>query len=183
MSSREQYTPGPAAGAEIRKDGSRWTLVVVRDLAHPPEMVWEALTDPAHLREWAPFDADHNLDRTGTVRLTTVGSPQPHVTDTTVTRADAPKVLEFNWGGQDLRWELKPVARGTRLTLWHNIGRNYIAMGAAGWQICFDVMERMLDGHPVGRLVGAEVAKFDGWQRLFGEYTRQFDVAFPKERA
>jgi hypothetical protein len=40
MTSREQYAPGPASGAEIRKDGDQWTLVLVRDLRHPPAKVW-----------------------------------------------------------------------------------------------------------------------------------------------
>ncbi len=66
MSSREQYTPGSAAGAEVRKDGEKWTLVLVRELRHPPEKVWQALTDPAHLREWAPFDSDRSLGTVGT---------------------------------------------------------------------------------------------------------------------
>ena len=61
MTDREQYTPGPASGAEVRKDGEKWTLILVRELRHPPAMVWQALTDPAHLSEWAPFDADRNL--------------------------------------------------------------------------------------------------------------------------
>jgi uncharacterized protein YndB with AHSA1/START domain len=52
MSSRAQYVPGPAAGAEVRKDGDKWTLVLVRELHHPPQKVWKALTDPASLREW-----------------------------------------------------------------------------------------------------------------------------------
>ena len=51
MSHRESYMPGSAAGAEVRKDGDKWTLVLVRDLRHPPAKVWQALTDPAHLRE------------------------------------------------------------------------------------------------------------------------------------
>jgi uncharacterized protein YndB with AHSA1/START domain len=52
MTDREQYTPGPASGAQVRKDGEKWTLILVRDLRHSPEKVWQALTDPAHLREW-----------------------------------------------------------------------------------------------------------------------------------
>ena len=75
MSDREQYAPGPARGAEVRKDGEKWTLILVRELRHPPEKVWQALTDPAHLREWAPFDADGSLGTVGTVKLTTVGAP------------------------------------------------------------------------------------------------------------
>jgi uncharacterized protein YndB with AHSA1/START domain len=139
---REQYTPGPASGAEVRKDGEKWTLILVRELRHSPEKVWQALTDPAHLREWVPFDADLSLGEVGTtVKLTTVGAPTPHVSETTVTRADAPKVLEYNWGAQYIRWELEAFAGGTRLTLWTNIDCRFISMGAAGWHICFDVLD------------------------------------------
>src|SRR5262245_25412662 len=174
MTYREQYTPGLASGAQVRKDGENWTLILVRELRHSPEMVWEALTDPAHLREWAPFDADGSLATVGTtVKLTTVGAPAQQVSETRVTRADAPKVLEYNWGDKNIRWELEAFGGGTRLTLWHNIDRRFISMGAAGWHICFDVLDRLLSGTPIGRIVGAEAMKF-GWPRLNAEYARQF---------
>jgi uncharacterized protein YndB with AHSA1/START domain len=180
MTSRAQYTPGAAHGAEVRKDGEKWTLVLTRDLPHPPAKVWTAITDPEHLREWAPFDSDRSLGAVGTATLTTVGAPKPHVTETRVTRADAPKVLEFNWGGQDIRWELEPIAdHGTRLTLWHNIDRRYIAMGAAGWHISIDVLERSLAGEPIGRAVGPAAMQIDGFQRLHAEYAKQFGVEMP----
>ena len=76
MSNREKYVPGPAAGAEVQKDGDTWTLVLVRELRHPPAMVWQALTDPAQLSEWAPFDADRSLAAVGPVKLSTVGAPR-----------------------------------------------------------------------------------------------------------
>ena len=173
MTDREQYAPGPASGAQVRKDGEKWTLVLVRELRHSPERVWQALTDPAHLREWAPFDADRSLGTVGTtLKLTTVGAPTPHVTETKVTRADAPKVLEYN----DTRWELEAFAGGTRLTLWHNIDRRFISWGAAGWHICFDILDRLLSGAPIGRIVGGEAMKFRGWQRLNAEYAKQFGI-------
>src|SRR5207253_166440 len=157
MSSRERYAPGAASGAEVRKDGEKWTLVLVRDLSHPPAKVWQALTEPEQLREWAPFDADRNLGAVGTAKLSTVGAPQQHVTETQIKRADPPKALEYNWGGKDLRWELEPLGEGgTRLTLWHNIDRGFISMGAAGWHICFDVLDRLLAGEPMGRIVGPD---------------------------
>jgi len=175
MINREQYTPGPASGVQVRNDGEKWTLILVRELHHSPEKVWQALTDPAQLHEWAPFYADGSLDTVGrTVKLTTVGAPRPHVTETTVTRADAPRILEYNWGGFDMRWELTPLGDGTRLTLWTNIDRRYISMGAAGWHICLDVMDRLLSGAPIGRIVGPDAMKFGGWQRLNAEYAKQF---------
>lgn len=179
MTNREQYTPGPASGAQVLKEGEEWTLILVRELRHPPEKVWRALTDPAHLREWAPFDADGNLGTVGTrVKLTTVGAPTPQVSETTVTQAEAPRVLEYNWGDRDIRWELEASGAGTRLTLWHNIDRRFISMGAAGWHICFDVLDRLLGGAPIGRIVAGDAMKA-GWPRLNAEYARQFGIETP----
>lgn len=180
MSSREHYSPGAASGARVHKEGDAWTLVLVRDLSHPPAKVWKAITEPEHLRQWAPFDSDRPLGAVGTAQLSTVGAPTPMVSETQIKRADAPKLLEYTWGGQNLRWELEPLgSNGTRLTLWHNIHRPFISMGAAGWHICFDVMERFLADQPIGRIVGADALKFGGWQRLNAEYAQQFGVEPP----
>jgi uncharacterized protein YndB with AHSA1/START domain len=181
MTARAPYAPGPAHGARIeKKDGERWTFVLVRELRHPPEKVWQALTDPARLREWAPFDADGSLGAAGTtVNLTTVGAPRPFVTETTVTRADFPKLLEYSWGGGPLRWELEPLGDGTRLTLWANINRRFVALGAAGWHIALDVLDHLLSGAPVGRTVGPETMKLEWWPRLHAEYQKQFGVETP----
>ncbi len=175
MTPRERYTPGPANLARIQKDGEKWTLVLVRQLRHPPTTVWRALTDPAQLREWAPFDADGNMGIAGnTVKLNTVGTPAPMISETRIKRADEPRILEYSWGGGDLRWELEDFGGGTRLTLWHQIDRRYIAMGAAGWHICLDVLDHALSGTPLGRIVGPETMKFEGWQRLNADYAEQF---------
>ena len=173
MNDREQYTPGPANGAQVRKDGEKWTLILVRQLRHPPEKVWRALTDPAHLREWAPFEVDKGLSTVGTVNLTWVGAPQAF--ETRVTRAEAPSVLEYS----DIRWELEDVGGGTRLTLWHSIDRRYVSWGAAGWHICFDVLDRFLAGQPIGRLVGGDAMKSVGWKQLTAEYAKQFGAETP----
>lgn len=174
MTTREQYTPGPAT-AHIEKNGDNWALVIERELHHSPDKVWAALTDPAQIQQWAPFDADANLGKEGNaVKLTTVGAPMLHVTETKVTRADAPHLLEYNWGGFDMRWTLDPSGDGTRLTLWTNIDRRFIAMGAAGWHICFDVLDHYLGGDPIGRIVGQDAMHFGGWQRLHSDYVKQF---------
>ncbi|QBD81350.1 SRPBCC family protein [Ktedonosporobacter rubrisoli] len=180
MTEREQYAPGPAHGAQVQKDGDKWTLILVRELRHAPEKVWLALTDPAHLREWAPFEADGSLSTVGTtVKLSIVGAPRAQISETRVTRADAPRVLEYTWGGDAIRWELEAIAGGTRLTLWYAIDRRFISMGAAGWHICFDVLDHLLSGTPIGRIVGGEAMKFD-WPRLNSEYAQQFGIAVPR---
>jgi uncharacterized protein YndB with AHSA1/START domain len=173
VTDRERYTPGPASGAQVRKDGEKWTLILVRELRHSPEKVWQALTDPAHLREWAPFEADGSLGTVATVNLTWVATQT--TLETRVTRADAPEVLEYG----DIRWELEAFGGGTRLTLWHKIDRRFISWGAAGWHISLDVLDRLLSGTPIGRMVGGEAVKVGGWQRLHAEYAKQFGIETP----
>ena len=169
MTGREEYEPGPAHEVEVRKDGDKWTLILVRELRHPPEKVWEAITDPAHLREWAPFQVDGNLGRAGTtVNLGWTGTPQTY--ETKVTRAEAPHLLEYG----EMRWELDPLGGGTRLTLWHSIDRRFVSWGAAGWHICLDVLERLLAGEVIGLIAGVAAMNLPGWQRLVGEYAKQF---------
>src|SRR5580704_11908986 len=42
---------------ELERCGDRWKLRFTRELAHPAEKVWRAVTEPAHLDAW--FPADH----------------------------------------------------------------------------------------------------------------------------
>src|SRR5271154_3093168 len=175
MTEPQMYEPGPANLARAVKDGEqKWTLILVREMRHSPEKVWQALTDPAQLREWAPFVTDGSLGAVGTVKLTWVGAPSTPI-ETKVTRAEAPKALEYG----DTRWELEAMGGGTRLTLWHKIDRRFISWGAAGWHICFDVLDLLLKGTPIGRMVGNEAMKFEGWQRLNTEYAKQFGIETP----
>src|ERR1700678_1090723 len=106
MTEPELYEPGPASLARVEKDRGqkgedKWTLILVRELRHSPEKVWQALTDPVQLREWAPFVTDGSLDAVGTVKLTWVGNPAP--IETKVKRVEALKALEYG----DMRWELE----------------------------------------------------------------------------
>jgi uncharacterized protein YndB with AHSA1/START domain len=175
MSTRDTYMPGAAAGAQVRREADHWTLVLARELNHPPEAVWKALTDPASLRQWAPFDVDRSLACPGPVTLSTVGTPTPQASQSQVTRAEKPRLLEYTWGDKPLRWELEPFDGGTRLTLWHQIDRGFISMGAAGWHICLDVLGHLVAGTPLGRIVGGEAMRF-GWPRLNAEYAQLFGV-------
>ena len=38
-----------------------------------------------------------------------------------VLRADRPRLLEYTWDADRLRWELAPTPTGTRLTLSHTV--------------------------------------------------------------
>ena len=180
MTDREQYTPGPASGAQVQKDGEKWTLVLVRELRHSPEKVWQALTDPAQLREWAPFDADGSLGTVGSHGEAHHGGSAGAARDrnqSDASRRSQGARVQLGWlrhavGARSLWWRHAPDAVA-------NIDRRYISMGAAGWHICFDVLDHLLGGTPIGRIVGPDAMKFGGWQRLNAEYAEQFGVETP----
>jgi len=173
--SLKSYRPSAAGKVTTQRDGERWTLVFVRDLPHPPEKVWRALTDPRELREWAPFDADRDLATPGPATLTMAGGDGSEKSTVTVRRADPPRLLEYTWDQDVLRWELERTGSGTRLTLKHTVAdKSWLTRVAAGWHICIDVADRMLAGQPVGRIV-AEEAKQYGWETLHAEYTARLE--------
>ena len=168
--------PGPLADVTAEQASGGWTLVFVRDLKHPPDKVWAALTEPAQLREWAPFVPDRDLARTGAATLTMIDSDPPEDTTASVHRAEPPSLLEYSWGEDLLRWELAPAAAGTRLTLRHRVAdRDVLPKLAAGWHLCLDVAERLLDGRPVPPIRGDD-ARNHGWDELNETYAVKLGI-------
>ena len=163
------------AETHVRRADDGPTLVFVRELRHPPERVWPALTEPDQLRAWAPYSADRSLARPGDVTLTMFarGDEEADALPASVTRAEPPRQLEHTLGSDLLVWELEPSGAGTRLTLSHTVaGDDWVPKIAAGWHICLDVAERMLDGQPVAPIRGDDAMEH-GWQELHDAYAER----------
>lgn len=167
------YEPTAIGDVSARPNGDRWTLVFVRDLKHPPEKVWAALTDPAQLAKWSPYTTDRNLGSTGDAVLTMIDGESSEDLPGTVTQAEPVKLLEYTWGGDLLRWELVPTAAGTQLTLLHTVeDKEWLAKVAAGWHICLDVAEHLMDGNEIEPIRGDD-AMNHGWPGLADAYTKK----------
>jgi uncharacterized protein YndB with AHSA1/START domain len=174
---RTTFQPSPLAEVEYRAEGGRWTLVFVRVLKRSPDKVWAALTDPAQLREWSPYTADRDLGSVGDATLTMIDGDVSEDLAASVTRAERPRLLEYTLGTDVLRWELAAIDSGTRLTLSHTVGdQDWLPKVAAGWHLCLDVAERLLDGQPIGPIRG-EDAKNYGWQELHDAYADKLAIA------
>jgi uncharacterized protein YndB with AHSA1/START domain len=175
---RDDYVPTDLAEAHAAAaEGDAWTLVFVRNLDHPPAVVWAALTEPAQLDEWAPFRADRNLAETGPATLTMIDVADEVPLGASVIRVDEPTLLEYAWGDDVLKWELAATAVGTRLTLRHTTTeRSSVPMVAAGWHLCLDVMALSLGGQPIGAIRGHEALDF-GWQQLHDAYAARLGVS------
>lgn len=165
------FDPGPLAEVTHQQEpDGRWTLRFTRDLRHPPERVWRALTDPALLDQWAPFTAARDLGTTGATTLVMVDGDTRTPLDATVRVAEPPSLLVYEWGPDLLRWELTPVDGGTRLVLRHTTGgRDLLGKVTAGWHLCTRVLELLLDGTPHGVIRGSAAARF-GFDDLCAAY-------------
>jgi len=143
---------------------------------HGPDAVWRALTEADQLAAWAPFVADRDLGRTGTATLTMVDGDKAEDLPASVIHAEAPRLLEYSWADDLLRWELEPTGGGTRLTLFHTLeDQDGLPKAAAGWHLCLDVAARLLDGDPVVPIRGEEAREY-GWEPLHDHYAERLGV-------
>ncbi len=170
---RRTFDPGPLADVELLPSGERWALVFVRELRHPPEEVWSALTDPAQVAAWSPFTPDRDLSAVGDATLTMLDGGEAQDFQASVRRADRPTLLEYTWGTDVLRWELAATDGGTRLTLQHTLDdREWAPRTAAGWHLCLVVAEHLLGGDPIGPIIGDNARNY-GWDELHEAYAEK----------
>lgn len=172
------FDVGAARGARLEGGREPWTLVFVRELRQPPPVVWEALTDPGELDQWAPFVPVRDLNQLGATTLTMVDGDNREDTPAVVRVAEAPKVLEYTWGADLLRWELEPAGDGTLLTLRHTLAeQSDPASVTTGWHICVAVLQHLLDGDPHGVIRGREAERygFDALREAYGRLLRRAD--------
>jgi uncharacterized protein YndB with AHSA1/START domain len=151
--------------ATLDTHGARPAIRLERLLPDPPAIVWRALTEREELRSWFPSDVLIEGGRWTAGAAITFRFP-PEIIDLTLTgtvlAVDEPRVLAFTWGEETLRFELSPLAGGTRLLLIDELPANAAARNAAGWETCLDV------------LCGADAVP-DAWQPRFDAYAAAFE--------
>ena len=166
----EDYQPTPPAQAHTEHTENTSTLVFIRELQHPPERVWAALTDADQIAKWAPYRPDRNLTEAGDVAIRMLDGSTPEVYQSVVQEVVANEKLQYSWGDSVLCWELAASASGTTLTLRHTVENpDWITPSAAGWHMCLDIAELMMDGIEIGPIIG-EAAMAYGWTKLVEHY-------------
>jgi uncharacterized protein YndB with AHSA1/START domain len=125
------------------------SVVVEREIPHPPEKIWRALTQPHLIEEWlmkTDFKpaVDHRFNLSadwGTV-------------DCQVMAVEPNKTLSYSWAAMGLEsvvtWTLTPTDAGTHLRMEQSGFRpdqQQAYMGAKyGWQKFFANLERVVGG-------------------------------------
>jgi uncharacterized protein YndB with AHSA1/START domain len=138
----------------LTSEEGRTVLRMERELAHPQEKVWRALTSPEELAGWFPAAVEVDLRLDGAIQFRFQNGEDDFKDEPdnegVVREFDPPRLLEYTWGEELLRWELSPTADGCRLTLTATFDdRPGAASFTSGWLICFDALERVLGGSAV----------------------------------
>ncbi len=131
---------------QLDQHAGRWRLRFVRSLPHPPEKVWRALTEPEHLAAWFPADMEGERVTGASLRFVFREGEGP-TEDGEMIAYEPPRLLEFRWGNERLRFELEPDGQGCRLTFvdtFDELGK--AARDAAGWHVCLEVLAYHLAG-------------------------------------
>lgn len=140
-------------------EASMQPIVVEKEMAHPPEKVWRALTQPHLIEEWmAATDFKPEMGHRFSLRI----DPQPDRSftfDCVVTAVEPPRLLSYSWDSADdgtasglrsvVTWTLTPTAGGTRLRMEQSgfkPGQAQFYHGARmGWPAFLARLEVVLD--------------------------------------
>jgi uncharacterized protein YndB with AHSA1/START domain len=134
----------------LLRDGDRWALRFERQLAHPIDRVWRAITEPSELAHWFPGRVEVDLVVGGKITfLNDMEGVDESLLPTqgVVTAVDPPTVFAFTWADDPLRFELSPAGTGCVLVFTHTFeNRAGAPRQAAGWSECLDGLVGLLDG-------------------------------------
>ena len=152
----------------LTQAGERWQLRFERRLAHPPEKVWRALTEPEHLAAWFPSEIHGDREAGAKLRFVFTNNEGPP-TDGEMLVYDPPATLELRWDTEILRFDLRPEGEGCLLTFvdtFDELGK--ASRDSAGWHACLDVLEYHLAGQEPPRSNKVH------WQDLHDMYVERF---------
>ncbi len=130
-----------AAATELR------SVVVERDIAHPPEKIWRALTQPHLIEEWLMKNDFKPVVGHGFNLRADWGA-----VECCVMAVEPNKTLSYTWGAYGLEsvvtWTLTPTSTGTHLRMEQSGFRpdQQQAYGGAkaGWPRFFANLEQVL---------------------------------------
>jgi uncharacterized protein YndB with AHSA1/START domain len=135
-----------------------------RQLAHPVERVWRAVSEPAELERWFPAAADWTP--AAGERFEAGGMTGE------VTEVAAPNRLAWTFNGEHYSFDLTAHEGGCLLVFIHVFDdRTRAAQTAAGWETYLTRLEPLLAG---GFLSEAEA--YEPWEEIHERYAERFQT-------
>jgi uncharacterized protein YndB with AHSA1/START domain len=130
------------------------SLVIEKELPHPPEKVWRALTDGPLIKEWL---MDNDFQPTVGHRFNFRSTPVPGwngIIESEVLAIEPSKRLSYGWASMGLEtvvtFTLTPTGSGTHLRMEQSgfpmDGEQYFKGANYGWQSFLGNLERVVAG-------------------------------------
>ncbi|HEX8743631.1 MAG TPA: SRPBCC family protein [Thermoleophilaceae bacterium] len=168
-----------ADGTLEKRDDGRAVIRFERTIAHPPERVWAAITEPGEMIGWWG-EADVDLRDGGRFDVRWLNTDEEgnsaHMHGT-ITRLDPPRLIEV--GGDvhgTLRFELEPAGDGAtllRFTSTLELPEEFRTKVLAGWHTHLDALATVLDGGSVD----LENIQREGWEDAHDAYVERDGAA------
>ncbi|WP_316741727.1 SRPBCC family protein [Streptomyces sp. MK7] len=154
-------------GSYVTLDDGRPAVRFSRTYDHPVERVWRFVTDPDELSEWFPSRAEIDLRPGGAITFS--GDPNMPESTGRVLAVDPPRHVSFDWGGDELRFDLEELDdKRTRFTLTNVLSaENTAARNGAGWEVCLSALDAKARGE---RVEGPHAGVRTAWQGFYEGY-------------
>ncbi|MEV5026859.1 SRPBCC family protein [Paenibacillus sp. LPE1-1-1.1] len=138
-----------------------------RHLKHSVEKVWSWLTDNDKLAKWFSELSVDDLREGGVIRFDMQNGTFEELE---ILELKLHEVLEYTWGEDRVRFELYPEPGGCRLVLTEKLTKvtDHTPRDIAGWDVCLDVIEVLLDGRTIE-------SRKDIWQVKYEQYVQAFN--------
>jgi uncharacterized protein YndB with AHSA1/START domain len=155
--------------ADIKKTDDGYLVKWERNLNHSVEAVWAMLTDNERLEKWFDELRAGDLRQGGFMKFYV-----PDVMDEKleIREYEPNAVLEFDWFGDVIRFELHPENEGCALFLLEKVQTitEQTKKDLAGWHVCLDVIIALLDGNPIQR-----DDEWKQWHAIYTDKLKEFE--------
>lgn len=152
--------------AEVTRTPQGYVVKFDRKLAHEPGQVWEMLTDNQKIHQWF---AGLQIEEPGKGGHLSFDMGGGNFEKMAITDFEEEKELGFEWGEDHVLFELIPENGETRLRMLETIQMltDHTPKDIAGWHVCLDVLEALLDKKGIERTLE--------WEHWYPEYKRLFE--------
>lgn len=147
----------------LQKAENGYIALFERHFKHSTEEVWAYLTENEKLSQWFTELEVKDLRKHGLIKF---NMPDGTHLDITITDLVPYAVMAYTWGEDQVRFELSSEPSGCQMLLKEDITTitSHTPKDLAGWHVCLDVIEALLDGTTIDR--HAE------WERMYGQYVQ-----------
>jgi uncharacterized protein YndB with AHSA1/START domain len=136
--------------AQIKKVENGYSALFERHLNHPLEEVWSYLTDNKKLPEWFSELYVDELREGGVIKF---DMGNGNFEEMKILELKMQSVFEYTWGDDIVRFELSKAPAGCVLVLKEKINKitDHTPRDLAGWHVCLNVIQALLDGRTIER--------------------------------